>query len=53
MPLGITWHTVVLFFGLVAFTRGGNLLASFHQEGMIRAFAPADPSTSIRESARL
>ena len=35
------------------FTRGGNLLASFHQEGMIRAFAPADPSTSIQESARL
>ena len=35
------------------FTRGGNLLASFHQEGMIRAFEPADPSTSIQESARL
>jgi acyl-CoA thioesterase-2 len=35
------------------FTRNGDLLASFHQEGMIRAFVAADPSTSIAASARL
>lgn len=35
------------------FTRAGALLASFHQEGMIRAFAAADPAASIAASARL
>jgi len=35
------------------FARGGDLLASFHQEGMIRQFAAADPGTSIAAPARL
>jgi acyl-CoA thioesterase len=35
------------------FSRAGDLLASFHQEGMIRAFAAADPAASIAASARL
>lgn len=35
------------------FARGGGLLASFHQEGMIRHFTAADPSASISASARL
>jgi acyl-CoA thioesterase len=35
------------------FNRMGELLASFQQEGMIRAFAAADPSTSVAARARL
>ena len=35
------------------FTRSGGLLASFHQEGMIRHFAAADPAVSIATAARL
>ena len=35
------------------FTRTGALIASFNQEGMIRAFTPTDPSVSIAASARL
>lgn len=35
------------------FSRTGDLLASFQQEGMIRHFAVADPSASIAASARL
>ena len=35
------------------FTRAGELLASFNQEGMIRAFSPTDPAVSIAASARL
>jgi acyl-CoA thioesterase II len=35
------------------FTRGGTLIASFHQEGMIRPFAAADPATSIAAASRL
>lgn len=35
------------------FARSGELLASFHQEGMIRAFAAADPSGDIPAAARL
>jgi acyl-CoA thioesterase len=35
------------------FNRGGELLASFHQEGMIRAFAAADRAGSVAASSRL
>jgi acyl-CoA thioesterase II len=35
------------------FTRDGVLLASFGQEGMIRAFAATDPAVSIAASSRL
>jgi acyl-CoA thioesterase len=35
------------------FTRAGTLLASFNQEGMIRAFSAGDPAVSIAASARL
>ena len=35
------------------FTRVGVLLASFHQEGMIREFAATDPATSITSASRL
>lgn len=35
------------------FTRGGTLVASFQQEGMIRPFASADPATSIAAASRL
>jgi len=35
------------------FTRAGALLASFNQEGMIRAFSAGDPAASIAASARL
>ena len=35
------------------FTRAGALLASFHQDGMIRHFAASDPGASIAASARL
>ena len=35
------------------FARGGVLLASFQQQGMIRGFAPADPGVSIAARARL
>jgi hypothetical protein len=35
------------------FARGGDLLASFEQQGMIRSFAPADPGAAIAAKARL
>ena len=35
------------------FTRTGDLLASFQQEGMIRAFAATDPGNAIAATARL
>jgi acyl-CoA thioesterase-2 len=35
------------------FARNGDLLASFHQEGMIRRFAPADGGGAIPAAARL
>jgi acyl-CoA thioesterase II len=35
------------------FARDGELLASFDQEGMIRAFAATDPAVSIAASSRL
>jgi acyl-CoA thioesterase len=35
------------------FSRAGVLLASFHQEGMIRQFAPTDPAVSIAATSRL
>jgi len=35
------------------FTRVGVLLASFHQEGMIRQFAATDPGASIASGSRL
>lgn len=35
------------------FAREGELLASFHQEGMIRAFAAADPGSALSATARL
>lgn len=35
------------------FARGGALLASFHQEGMIRAFTDADPGRAVAAKARL
>jgi len=35
------------------FTRGGELLASFQQEGMIRHFAATDPAASLAAGARL
>jgi acyl-CoA thioesterase len=35
------------------FARGGGLLASFQQEGMIRDFAATDPGVAVAASARL
>jgi acyl-CoA thioesterase len=35
------------------FTRAGVLIASFQQEGMIRAFAAEDPATAIAAASRL
>lgn len=35
------------------FTRSGTLIASFHQEGMIRRFDATDPATSIAAASRL
>jgi acyl-CoA thioesterase-2 len=35
------------------FTRAGVLIASFHQEGMIREFDPGDPATSMAATSRL
>lgn len=35
------------------FARSGELLASFHQEGMIRAFGSADPGSEVAAGARL
>ena len=35
------------------FTRAGALIASFNQEGMIRAFTATDPSASMAATARL